>query len=208
MNLLIPPPSAEPFPHVILDDLWDDEHLSNVVREFPHPDDPRWRRYGNANERKYEGPPEMWGEETRAFFAILEALAPSVGEAFGIPDLTMETVGGGYHLIPPGGRLEVHTDFNRSPTTGRFRRINFLTYLNKRWDDPGGYLALGRGDGRTLIAPEFNTSVLFETSDRSWHGHPVPTERRWRLSVAAYYFSAEPPPGYTEDHSTVWVHDA
>jgi Rps23 Pro-64 3,4-dihydroxylase Tpa1-like proline 4-hydroxylase len=53
------------------------------------------------------------------------------------------------------------------------------------------------------IAPEFNRTVIFETSDHSWHGHPVPADR-WRKSVAAYFFTDEPPEGYHSDHSTVW----
>lgn len=202
--MTLPPVTPEPFPHLVTDHLFPDALLREVAREFPNPADERWRRYGNAKELKYEGPPEMWGDSTRLYFELASELAEDIGRAFGIPDLTMETIGGGYHLIPPGGRLAVHTDFNRSPDTRRYRRINFLTYLNPQWLDAGGWLQLGVGESRKLVCPEFGRSVLFEASDVSWHGHPVPTERRWRLSVAAYFFSSEPPPGFVDEHSTVW----
>lgn len=199
-----------PFPHFVSRDLWEDAWLDEIVREFPKPDHQGWRRYGGENEIKYEGGRHLWGPATHRYFYQLENMAPMFSHLFGIDGLSMEAIGGGYHLIPPGGRLALHTDFNRSPLTGLYRRLNVLTFLNRDWDDPGGTLELGLPDDyeRNSVKPEFNTTVAFETSDRSWHGHPEPTQRQWRRSVAAYFFSEEPPPGYTGDHSTVWADDA
>jgi hypothetical protein len=45
--------------------------------------------------------------------------------------------------------------------------------------------------------------VIFETSDHSWHGHPV-AAGRWRRSIAAYFFTEEPPADYVADQGTVW----
>ena len=196
----------DPFPHAV-GVLFDNDELEAVLAEFPSADVSGWRRYGNDRELKLEGPPALWGDATRAYFDKLASLAPFLSEMTGIPDLTMETIGGGYHLIPPGGYLGVHTDFNRSPDSGLFRRLNVLTYLNHDWaDDDGGFLELWDDAGIALtIAPEFGTTAIFETSDRSWHGHPEPT-LRWRRSLAAYFFSPEQPDGYRADHSTVW-HD-
>lgn len=196
-----------PFRHAVTETTWAPDLLDGVLAEFPAPTAPGWRKYGNGNERKLEGPEILWGPTTRALFDQFDALAGGLSDAFGIPDLSMETAGGGYHLIPPGGRLAVHTDFNRSPDTRLYRRLNLLVYLNRDWADPGGLLEL-HGDDRVVeIAPEFGRTVVFETSDRSWHGHPHPASR-WRFSVAAYFFSPEPPPGYEGDHSTRWLTDA
>lgn len=196
-------PDPDPFPHVIIDGWIDLDLLRGVLDEFPDDDDPGWRRYNNAREGKLEGGPVLWGPLTHDYFDALRDRIDEIGEAFGIGSLTLETIGGGYHLIPPGGRLEVHTDFNRSPKSGLFRRLNVLTYLNDGWDDPGGLLLLRGAEGDVEVAPEFGRTVIFETSDTSWHGHPVPASR-WRRSVAAYLFSPEQPPGYREDHSTVF----
>ena len=193
-----------PFPHAVVDGWWPDDFLRQVVEEFPEPETPQWRRYANSRERKLEGPPEMWGPATRGLFDQFGALGPVLGAAFDIPGLTMETIGGGYHCIEPGGYLAVHTDFNRSPDTQRFRRLNLIVYLNEDWDDVGGHLELWDAEARVAdIAPEFNRTVVFETSDHSWHGHPVPAQR-WRRSVAAYFFTEDPPPGYAVDQGTVF----
>lgn len=198
------PVAEAPFRHIVLDDLWDLDLLRGIRDEFPDPSVPGWRRYGSANEVKLEGPRGLWGPLTQHLFAALHERAVLFGRIFGIDALWMETAGGGYHLIPPGGRLEVHSDFSRSPTTGRHRRLNALIYLNEGWADPGGHLELWDADGPAVdIVPELGRTVVFETSSTSWHGHPKPAARE-RRSVAAYYFTDEPSPGYSAEQSTVW----
>lgn len=195
---------AAPFRHAVIDGWWSETDLRDVLAEFPEPSAPLWKRYSNSTERKLEGPPALWGPRTHDLFAQIEARTPELEELFGIAGLHMETIGGGYHLIEPGGYLNVHADFNRSPRTGRFRRLNLLTYLNDGWNDEGGHLELWDMDKRVVdVTPDFNRTVIFETSDHSWHGHPAPA-KRWRRSVASYFFTDAAPQGYTEDHSTVW----
>lgn len=199
----LPLPDPDPFPHVLVRDGWPVEQLTAVAGEIPLPTDERWNVYRDEYEAKFEGTPATWGDRTQQLYAELDDYVPILSDLFDIPELSMETIGGGYHLIPPGGYLKIHTDFNQSPDTRLYRRLNLLIFLNHGWQDEGGWLEL-HGDDTTLsIPPEFNTMVIFETSDRSWHGHPEPA-RRWRLSVAAYYFSPEPPPGFTEEHLTIW----
>lgn len=201
---------TEPFRHAVLDGFWDSTLLDGVCQEFFNlgVEDPRWIRYDNEHEGKLHGDTNCWGEATRALLGEFGEFTPELSELFGIPELIMETVGGGMHLIPPQGRLDVHTDFNRSPSSGLYRRLNLMCYLNHAWGDEGGWLELhpDPSEGGEVVSypPEFNRTVVFECSDRSWHGHPHPA-RRWRMSVAAYYFSPEPPEGYGEDHSTVWM---
>ena len=194
----------EPFPHTVRDGLWDPTLLEQVREEFPHPGGDSWIRYENEHEWKYHGDTPVWGSYMNELLGQFGEISGEISELFGIPELVMETVGGGMHLIPPGGYLRMHTDFNRSPDSGLYRRVNLLCFLNPSWmENPGGCLMLGR-NREVVIQPEFNRTVIFESTDRSWHGHPEPN-RRWRLSVAAYFFSREPPEGYREDHSTVWA---
>lgn len=190
---------------ILIDDtLFDTALLDACLQEFPDGDDQRWGRFGNDLELKYEGGEAMWGPSTRAYFDRLAALAPRLSALFDLPGLTLETIGGGYHLIPPGGYLGVHTDFSRSPRTGRYRRLNVLTYLNRAWDpDDGGHLELWNDHGRyAQVAPEFGVTVAFATTSTSWHGHPEPTTR-WRASLAGYFFTEDPPEDFVEQ-STVW----
>lgn len=202
-----------PFPHLVADDVWDPDLLRMVLGEFPDESDQRWRRFGGDRELKLEGGPGMWGPATRELFEQIALMPAVLVPAFGMDGLglrpgaglSMETIGGGYHVIPVGGYLAVHTDFNRSPDTGLYRRLNLLIYLNEGWvDDDGGHLELWDDDGPSVrIAPEMNRTVVFATSDLSWHGHPVPT-KRVRRSVAAYFYTDTAPDGYTTAHSTVW----
>jgi len=194
-----------PFPHLVADGLFQTGILNNVLDEFPGPNAPGWKSFANGTERKLEGSnPRMWGVATTLLLSQMARQAPGLAKAFGTPPLTMEALGGGYHLIEPGGYLAMHADFSRSPQSGRYRWLNMLVYLNPDWDEEGGCLQLWDDDGPAVtVAPEFNRTVVFRTSGSSWHGHPVPNTRP-RRSVAAYFYAEEPPPGYVGDHSTRW----
>jgi hypothetical protein len=197
--------TAEPFPHLILTDAWPTDYLDKILREWPDDRDPRWHTFGNDKELKYQGGPEMWGSYTRGLYEALSGRAwvSKLEDWFGIPNLVADPTGGGYHMIPVGGYLGMHVDFNRF-RNGLYRRLNCLIYLNPQWDDEGGWLHLGRTPDNE-VRPEFNTTVVFETSDHSWHGHPVPTTHRVRRSFAVYYGTTDMPEAYDHEHSTVWL---
>lgn len=197
-----------PFPHVIADGMWDDRLLKMIADEFPDPSDPGWQRFDNDREGKYGGGPPTWGYRTNAFIDRLgdRNFCRSLSVLFGIEDLTMQTVGGGYHMIPPGGRLDIHADFNRGDR-GLYRRLNLLIFLNDGWTAAdGGALELWDDTGPVVEAlPVLNRTVIFATSSTSFHGHPDPLPGpRWRKSLAVYYFAPTPAPGYEHDHSTVF----
>ncbi len=44
--------SADPFPHIVLDGLFDDARLEAVLRDFPAPNTMQWRRFDNTLEKK------------------------------------------------------------------------------------------------------------------------------------------------------------
>lgn len=107
--------------------------------------------------------------------------------------------GGGLHEIYRGGFLNVHTDFNFHPTHGWHRKLNILFYLNPDWKDEWeGHLELRTEDLNTVIAriaPLANRMAIFETSEISYHGHPIPLnvpEGMTRKSMAAYYYTDWP----------------
>lgn len=192
--------AAAPFPHAVIDGLWDPNLLAAARAEFPHPDDPRWVQYGDARERgKRAGGPAMWGMVTREFFdyAASPGFVRDLEVVTGIRGLTADHLGGGMHLTGPGGRLGMHRDFLTHPSRPLRRRINVLVYLADTWDCAwGGCLHLGRPeDGPTIaVAPTFNRTVIFATSETSWHGHPVPiVGDHWRPSLATYFYTAADP---------------
>lgn len=196
-----------PFPYVVLDGFWNDDLLWAVLAEFPDPSADGWIRYGDEiHEVKLEGAPHLWGPRTHELVSHIAEKGPELSEAFGLPQLILRTEGGGYHHIEPGGKLAVHADFNRSED-GLYRRLNVIIYLTPDWTErDGGELELHGDDGTVAkVLPHFNRTLVFQTSDRSFHGHPKPLPGpRPRRSFAAYFFTKERPEHYTEDHTTVW----
>lgn len=198
---------THPFPHAVIQGMWPDDLLDQVLEEFLHAEQDlrSWKHFHDRNQEKFEGGHHRFGSETRRLVQMIKAQGERLEEAFNLPPMRVELAGGGYHLIKPGGLLSVHTDFSISESTRWYRRLNLLVYLNKGWTTQnGGELELWDDQNMVVsIPPEFNTTAIFETSSRSWHGHPRPVVGRSRRSFAAYFYSEEPPPDFT-NQSTVW----
>lgn len=204
---------AEPFPHVIVDGAFADADLAAVLAEWPTDDAPGWQGFApSENERgKRQGSaPDMWTPTAAAVLGTLQGpqFIEWLTALTGIPNLTPDAIGGGYHDVPRGGLLGVHVDFNVHPTRDDLhRRLNVLLYLNAHWTaECGGELLLGADpETRVRVAPLFNRLVVFATSERSYHGHPDPWNHDLpRRSLACYFYSpeaAEP----AEVHSTRWL---
>ena len=133
--------------------------------------------------------------------------------AFDIPDLMgdAELNGGGIHQTGPGGRLDVHVDFNYIEERHLYRRMNILLYFNKDWrDDWGGNIELWDSEVKNCVhsfPPSFNRCVVFETNEISFHGvTPVKCPASVvRQSFAGYYYTNEPPEWWKgESHSTLF----
>ncbi|MEI6299847.1 MAG: 2OG-Fe(II) oxygenase [Betaproteobacteria bacterium] len=209
--------SARPFPHIVLDNLFDPALLDRILDEFPGPDQIKWQRFDNNQEIKLAAASETYfGTTTRLLmyhlnsFTFLEFL----GKVTGIPNLLPDPGfdGGGLHQIQRGGKLGVHADFNKHPRYGLDRRLNMLIYLNKNWrEEYGGHLELWDRDMTRCeekVLPLFNRVMLFSTTDFTFHGHPDPLrcpEGISRKSLALYYFSNGRPAEETSGvHSTIF----
>ncbi|HKH46091.1 MAG TPA: 2OG-Fe(II) oxygenase [Thermoanaerobaculia bacterium] len=224
MKLLVDPQalrplytSAQPFPHAVIDSLFPDEVLRTVLAAFPQPDEIEWRRFDNATEKKLG----YWHESSLhpdLQLFLYEMSAPPVLrflEALtGIEGLIPDPYfgGAGPHQILPGGFLKVHVDFNRHPLLQLDRRLNLLVYLNEDWEEAyGGHLELWDREMTRCerkILPVFNRTVVFSTTDFSFHGHPVPLscpEGRSRKSVSFYYYTnGRPAEERSEPHDTIF----
>jgi len=195
--------SSNPFPNIVLKDFFNPEILDRVLREFPD--------LSNNNDSKiFDTPLEkkltvkqdyVFGKRTKIFMNFLNSqpflhfiqILTGINETL-LGDPYFE--GGGLHQIKRGGCLKVHADFNKHRLTGLDRRVNILIYLNKNWkNDYGGNLELWDRDMKFCvkrIVPEFNTVVIFNTTDYTYHGHPDPLNcphEVSRKSLALYYFS-------------------
>jgi hypothetical protein len=209
---------ADPFPHVVMDGLFDDDVLHPVLEDFPKPDQTRWMRFDSPTEKKlgYYHEHSTISDRVRHFldalngFEVLLFLEALTGIEGLIPDPYFG--GGGLHQIEPGGFLKIHADFNVHPKLNVDRRINMLVYMNPGWrDEWGGHLELWNRDMtqcRRRIAPVFNRTVVFSTTDTSYHGHPHPLLSPpgvTRRSVSLYYYTAgRPQAERSEPHDTIF----
>ncbi len=209
--------TAQPFPHIAIDDFFPRDVVDAVHAEFPRPDQVAWQKFDNAQERKLASDKEralspaarrlIWEMNSQVFLQFLEVLT-------GIPNLIPDPQlsGGGMHQIPRGGKLGVHVDFNKHGNYGLDRRLNLLLYLNKDWrEEYGGHLELWDREMKncvTKILPIFNRVALFSTTEYSWHGHPNPLacpEGWTRKSLALYYYTnGRPAEELADTHSTVF----
>lgn len=209
--------TAEPFPHIVIDDFLPVEPLEKALRDFPSPRQVRWIGYDGDDERKLEyNSAERLPDSLRSVLyflnspVILGFLEKMTGIKALIPDPYF--IGGGLHQSERDGFLNIHADFNKLPKLNLDRRLNLLIYLNKDWkEEYGGHLELWDREMKTCVKkvlPVFNRCVVFSTTDHSFHGHPIPLtcpERWTRKSIATYYYTnGRPEEEQTEMHSTIF----
>jgi len=216
--------AAQPFPHIVIDDFLAPGFCRELVSQFPP-----FSETAAVNEDGKVGG-KATQEQVRALGPAYERMddlvqSPEfislVEHITGISDLCYDPwyFGGGTHENRHGQDLDPHIDFNYHPITRQHRRLNLIVYLNPEWEDAwGGSLQLHRDPGKepgedevVTVTPLLNRCVLFETSERSWHGFrriQLPAERRQlsRKSFAIYFYSEDRPRAETADeHSTVYV---
>jgi len=210
-----------PFPHIGIDGFFDDDIVRNLTADFPGEFDASWNRTfldaGAYEEQKLgldlmeEFPPSIQhfinALNSRIFVEFLEQLTGIDGL---IPDPCL--TGGGLHMIPRGGRLAIHADFNTHDKLRLDRRLNLLLYLNHDWNaEWGGALELWDKDVKTkekAYLPIANRVVIFSTTDTAFHGHPDPLtspKGKYRRSIALYYYSnGRPEEEKSERHTTIF----
>lgn len=214
--------SGDPFPHIVLDGLFEDAALERVLAEFPKPEEMRWMRFDSPTEKKlgYYHEHSTIAPSVRSFldamngFEMLLFLEALTGIEGLIPDPYFG--GGGLHQIEAGGFLKIHSDFNVHPKLKLDRRVNMLVYLNKEWrEEWGGDLELWNAsvtERKQKIAPRFNRTVVFSTTDTSFHGHPHPLASPpgiTRKSVSLYYYTAgRPEEERSAPHDTIFKEPA
>lgn len=206
-----------PFPHIVIDDFLEEDVVNTLFESFPSQSDIAWWKYDNVFEKKLAQnnalilPPvyrEIFKEfNSGEFIKFLEQLTSISGL---LPDPHLG--GGGLHQILPGGKLDVHADFNFHNDLWLHRRLNMLVYLNKEWKDEwNGHLELwdkGMLGCEKKIAPIFNRCVIFSTTDTAFHGHPeilLCPDGMSRKSIAMYYYTGKRPAiEVSRPHSTLY----
>jgi len=214
--------TATPFRHAVIDGFFDESLCRAMLADFPRFDD----RYARNEMGDVGGKAVRTGvRELSSVYRDIDdylqtpAFLDFVSKVTGIPELLYDPdyVGGGTHENRDGQGLDQHVDFNFHPATRWHRRLNLIVYLNPEWDGAwGGNLQLQtdpwNGDVRgPTIVPLFNRAVIFETTERSWHGFDtihLPDDRKElsRKSFAIYLYTKQRPSAETAaPHATVYV---
>jgi Rps23 Pro-64 3,4-dihydroxylase Tpa1-like proline 4-hydroxylase len=211
--------NASPFAHIVLFDLFDNDVLKKIHDEFPSMEK---HMKGKSNKTTLQKLSFRQPEKLKLFEPITKEFCQELNskefclfleKLTGIKDIQSDPYleGGGPHEIRQGGFLKMHVDFNIHPITNLDRRINVLVYLNDNWpDEYGGNLDLWdteMGSLKISVPPRKNTTVIFNTTDNSWHGHPDPVtcpEHRSRRSMAFYYYTKSTTDKNKKGHSTIY----
>lgn len=211
--------SAKPFPFFCIDEFLQPDFVAEVVAAYPTYEQARTMglEFSAVNERlkiqvtdssRFSAPVRRLSDAlaSRPFLSTLEQIT-------GIKSLLADERldGGGMHLTGPGGRLDVHVDFNFIEDRALHRRLNILVYLNPDWQESwGGAIELWDKDVKNCVhsfQPILNRCVVFETSEFSFHGvspNRCPPDHV-RRSFAAYYYTREAPAMWDgRSHSTVF----
>jgi hypothetical protein len=203
-----------PYAHTMFNGFLPRERAVALASDIPSPGSPgKWDRYfATGLEDKWAisddaSLPEQLHQlvcemNSSRFIAFLETLT---GINHLLPDPHLE--GAGLHLVPSGGVLQVHADFNYSKRLDAYRRVNVFLYLNPRWQaEWGGDLELWdtpHGQPIAKYAPLFNRLVVFNSRSDTYHGHPHPIvspKHEWRTSLAMYYYTAARPDDAPDEH--------
>jgi hypothetical protein len=190
---------GKPFEHVVIPNFFDKEDVETIYQSFPNVDE-SWHHYDNPLEQKYTLNHFEQYPIIQDVFATLQCnkTLDALKKITNIQNLECDPHlhGAGLHSYPSNGKLDMHLDYSIHPITKKERRVNLIIYMNKHWEtEYGGHLQLWDetlSECTELIAPVFNTAVLFRTSDISYHGIPKPITcppDQSRKSIAIYYVS-------------------
>jgi len=209
---------AEPFPHVVFNNVIYNDSIEKIITEFPSPDAQiNWRQVksldqdGTANQINKMGFSDEYqlGRYTRQLFhemnsgKFLKMIETLTGIDALLPDPDLQ--GAGIHQSLRHAVLKIHADFTIHKRINFNRRINLLLYLNKNWDEAwGGHLELWNATMKNCVrrvSPNANTMVIFSTSNASFHGMPdilnCPPDVT-RKSLVLYYYTIGNPDRNTQ----------
>lgn len=190
--------SAHPYPHLVLDGLFPDTVLQQILDELPPMTSEMWvhehhDRLVKSNLRSAA----YLNDHAFNFASVLHSagflyfLTELTGVKALLPDPYLS--GAGYHVVPPGGLFDVHADRNMDLNSGLERRLVMLIYLNPDWKpEYGGQLEIWNQEGskcERVVEPIFNRTVIFEIGDKNFHG-VRPIEENFgvsRHSFAVYF---------------------
>lgn len=182
--------NTKPYPYIKIDNVLPEEYAKRIQLEILNIPDKEWDRYENPLEHKYTlRNKENLPENCNKLFEMLtsEDFTRYLSKIMGYKITNDPTKNWwGIHKYDDGDHLDIHVDAGLHPKTKQKKQLTLGIYLSKDWkEENGGYLEIWKGDNASnndasitecvyKILPQFNTLVLFENNDYSWHGNPNP----------------------------------
>ncbi|WP_215226562.1 2OG-Fe(II) oxygenase [Echinicola shivajiensis] len=195
-NLRIDYLSAQPFPHLVIDDFCDEEKLLSAYNSIPELEN-KSRDYVFANNKFEKSNYKEIGPELKELYEDLSSdrfnkilSFITAKEIFVDP----KNHGGGLHQGKKNSFLDMHLDFNYHPIQKNwYRELNLLLYLNKDWkpEYKGGLRIRDlRTDKEAEIAVPFNRLIIQQCGPYTLHGYDMTNfpEGRYRTSIATYAY--------------------
>ena len=190
-----------PFKYIIIDNFLKDNIYDTISSKYPDNIDNNWHVYDNPIEVKYtlDNFENIDIDIKNLFFALSsDNIKDKIGEMFNINNLEYDPYcnGGGLHIYPKYGRLNMHLDYEKHPILNKQRRLNVIYYVNNDWKSEwNGDTQLWDKDVKNCVVksyPKKNTAIIFETTEDSWHGVPEIINcpnNYYRKTIAYYYIS-------------------
>lgn len=196
--------SALPWPHIVLEGVFDPELVK--AAEVEQIEVAAGLRTHTSRRQIKAEQSRIVGDASEQLMAQLDSdeWLDFLGQLTGIEGLEHDPshLWAGLHVGPTGSFKTVHRDFQKHPATGLYHRLNVHLYLSSGWDPKdGGELELWSPDAKKCvhsILPTAGRLLIFESHAGTPHAvarQTSPDPTRLRLSFAAYYYSAQPPPG-------------
>ncbi len=212
--------NQQPFNFLFLNNFFKQEMAELLLEQYPSIDQGDWKGITYMNQKNkfelsdFHSLPifqSVFDElNSQEFIEWLQKLTGIAEPLLGDKSL----FGSGLHQSVDGAFLNVHVDYNIHPVSQLHRRLNVLIYLNKNWKDPyGGNIEFwdfvdNKKKRIASFQPSFNTCVIFETNEISYHGHPKPLslpKGMSRKSISCYYYTHDRPQSEkTDEHNTIF----
>ena len=194
--------SAEPYPHVVIDDFLKPHVMEAVTRELVGENVDFSKVFTDHFQKNKT---ISTGDDVPALISLLASKFASsdmlryfervTGLARLMPDPHYNTDYGYYHIVGSGGVLGSHVDHSHHNTLHIPHVLNIVLYLTKDWDERhGGTLCLFDASGKnvvTRIPCRQNRLAIFACTPTAYHGvEPVAADcRRRRHSLYFAYYT-------------------
>lgn len=183
--------NTKPYPYTFIDNALSEDVAKELQTEILSLPKAMFDRYDNPFEQKYTLRDKFnYPERLKSLMEYLtsEPFVKQLSE-YTAHELLIDEhrMYWGVHIYEPGDKLDIHVDAGFHPITNQKKQVTLGIYLSYDWEDTYGCdLEIWEGDKASdtnpklrecvaKIAPMFNRMILFDCTDNSWHGNPVPS---------------------------------